>query len=49
MINVEPPIFKDKGGYELFVRPMPTFFETFPKNLARISVRLILELFTNMG
>ncbi|XP_059076578.1 photosystem II CP47 reaction center protein-like [Cryptomeria japonica] len=24
------PIFKDKNGHELFVRRMPTFFETFP-------------------
>jgi photosystem II CP47 chlorophyll apoprotein len=24
------PIFKDKEGNELFVRCMPTFFETFP-------------------
>jgi photosystem II CP47 chlorophyll apoprotein len=24
------PIFKDKEGNEIFVRRMPTFFETFP-------------------
>ena len=24
------PIFRDKEGRELFVRRMPTFFETFP-------------------
>jgi len=24
------PVFRDKEGRELFVRRMPTFFETFP-------------------
>ncbi|RZB80320.1 Photosystem II CP47 reaction center protein [Glycine soja] len=24
------PVFRDKEGHELFVRGMPTFFETFP-------------------
>jgi photosystem II CP47 chlorophyll apoprotein len=30
-------VFRDKEGHELFVRRMPTFFETFPVNIIKCS------------
>ncbi|RYR61623.1 hypothetical protein Ahy_A04g018813 [Arachis hypogaea] len=42
------PIFRDKEGRELFVRRMPTFFETFPVVLIRRRGRILVILKTSL-
>jgi hypothetical protein len=43
------PVFRNKEGRELFVRRMPTFFETFPPKQKKTSTPFLLPLISSLN